>query len=435
MPAADLTMIQRYLVLCGLMLALPGAVAAETLDDAWAAALASHRQISAAAAERDAADFEVERARAARLPQLGLATRYTRMDEAPSFSFGGGLTTPPLFSGDDFVQAGAEISLPIFTSGGVRAGVAAAEAGAGAAAGRLATVAQDIRLGVAEHYVAVLRAESAVDVAESIVASLVTHTDDTKNRYDYGAVPQNDYLAASVTLANARQRLLAAENGLDYARAAYNRFLGRPLSAAVALDPELDIDGLVPAGQGLEALIDLARTRRPELQALEQRALSLRRQSDGARAGSRPQLALTGGYMFLENEFLDDEAFWMAGVALRWNLFDGGRSRKHAAALDSRAQSVNHSRADLESMVALQVRGAFNDRAEAESRLDVALSAVDQASENLRVVRNRYAAGASTNVEVLDAAALREQSLSNRDDARFEVTLAKLRLARAVGAL
>jgi len=50
-------------------------------------------------------------------------------------------------------------------------------------------------------------------------------------------------------------------------------------------------------------------------------------------------------------------------------------------------------------------------------------------------VRNRYAAGASTNVEVLDAEALREQSLSNRDDARFEFVLAKLRLARAVGNL
>ena len=35
----------------------------------------------------------------------------------------------------------------------------------------------------------------------------------------------------------------------------------------------------------------------------------------------------------------------------------------------------------------------------------------------------------------LDAAALREQSLSNRDDARYEVALAKLRLARAVGVL
>jgi hypothetical protein len=36
---------------------------------------------------------------------------------------------------------------------------------------------------------------------------------------------------------------------------------------------------------------------------------------------------------------------------------------------------------------------------------------------------------------VLDAEALREQSLSNLDDARFAVALATLRLARSIGTL
>lgn len=426
---------RAFLLIAALLLALPAVGGAETLQEAWNTALGSHRQIAAAAAQRDAANYELDRARAARLPQLGLTSQYIRMDSAPSFSLGAGLTTPPIFEGDDFVQAGAQLALPLYTGGAVSAGIDAAESGAGAAAGQLEAVTQDIKLGVAEYYVGVLRAESAVVVAESIVASLTTHTDDTKNRFDFGAVPQNDYLAASVTLANAQQRLLQAENGLEYARAAYNRFLGRPLETTVVLDPALGTDSLVPAGDGVDELIRLAISQRPELAALAMQAAALRRQSDAARAATRPQLALTGGYMFMENEFLDDDAFWMAGVSLQWNVFDGGRARKQAASLDSKAAAVGHQRADLETMIALQVRRAWFDRIEAENRVSVATSAVDQALENLRVVRNRYSAGASTNVEVLDAEALREQSLSNRDDARFELVLAKLRLARAVGSL
>jgi outer membrane protein TolC len=418
-----------------LLLALPAAPRAETLAEAWDHALGSHRRIAAAAAERDAAEFEVERARAARLPKLGLSTDYTQLDTAPAFAFGDGLTTPPIFDGDDFVRAGAAMNLPLYAGGGIRAGIDAAESGAAAAAGHLESVVQDIKLGAAEHFVSVLRAESAVEVAGSIVTSLETHTENTRNRFEFGAVPQNDYLAASVTLANAKQRLLSAENGLDYARAAYNRFLGRPLSADVALDPALGIDDLVPAERDLDALIELARRQRPGLAAMEEQAMALRRQSDAARSAARPRLALTGGYMFLENEFLDDDAFWMAGVSLSWNLFDGGESRKQAAALDSRAAALAHSRADMETMVALEVRQAWNDRLEAENRLAVAARAVEQATENLRVVRNRYDAGASTNVEVLDAEALREQALGNRDNARYEVALAKLRLARAAGLL
>ena len=168
---------------------------------------------------------------------------------------------------------------------------------------------------------------------------------------------------------------------------------------------------------------------------MQLQALALRNQSAAARAQARPQVALTGGYMMLENEFLTDDRFWMAGLSLQWNLFDGGRSRKHSAALDRQASAVTHGRADLETAVELQVRRAWNDRLEAENRLRVAEASVDQANENLRVVRNRYGAGASTNVEVLDAEALREQALGNRDNARFGVALAKLRLARATGSL
>ncbi len=51
------------------------------------------------------------------------------------------------------------------------------------------------------------------------------------------------------------------------------------------------------------------------------------------------------------------------------------------------------------------------------------------------MVRNRYEAGSSANIEVLDAETLRQQALNNRDNARYELALAKLRLARAVGAL
>lgn len=421
-------------LLAATLLALSGQGVAETLDAAWDAALASHRRIAAAAAERDAADFEVERARSARLPQLGLTSAYTQLDAAPSFAFGG-VTTPPIFDGDDFVRAAAELSIPLYAGGAIRSGIEAAESGAGAAAGQLQAVTQNVKLGVAEHYVGVLRAESAVDVAQSNVTSLAAHTDDTKNRVEFGAVPQNDYLATSVTLANARQRLLQAENALDYARAAYNRYLGRPLTASVSLDPKLGTDRLLPAGRSLEELTALAQQQRPELETLQLQARALRKRSNIARAQSRPQLALTGGYLHLENAFLDDDEFWMAGISMQWNLFDGGQSRKRSASLDRRAKAVAHNRAELESIIALQVRGAWNDRSEAENRLDVAESAVVQASENLRVVRNRYGAGASTNVEVLNAEALREESLSNRDNARYEVQLAKLRLARAVGAL
>lgn len=425
---------KRNSLLLAALCALSAPALAETLDAAWAAALSSHRQIEAAGAMQEAAEYELDEARGGRLPQLGVTSDYSWLDTAPGFALGP-VTTDPIFDGDDFLSAGAQVRVPLYLGGGLAARIDAAEFNASAAEGQLASVVQDIKLGVAEHYVGVLRAERAVAVSRSYVASLQTHTENARKRYELGDVPQNDYLAASVTLADAEQDLLQAENALDYARAAYNRFLGRPLDDTVSLDPALGIEGFVPAGASIERLIEDAHVNRTDLEALDAQAEALRSRADGARAAARPQLALTGGYMYLENEFLTDDEFWMAGISFNWNLFDGRQSRRQSDALNRKAAALDHHRADLQSMIDLEVRRAWNDRIEAESRVRVAGTAVERASENLRVVRNRYEAGASTNAEVLDAEALREQSMSNLDNARFGVALATFRLARAVGTL
>jgi outer membrane protein TolC len=60
---------------------------------------------------------------------------------------------------------------------------------------------------------------------------------------------------------------------------------------------------------------------------------------------------------------------------------------------------------------------------------------VDQAEENLRIARERYGAELGTQTQLLEAETLRVQALTNRDNAELDAGLARLRLARAVGAL
>jgi outer membrane protein TolC len=416
-----------------MLLAPPLEGRSETLSEAWTAALQSDRRLFAVAAERDAANYEFGSARAERNPRLDLVSSFTQLDSAPRFAFGDSFVSPKIFSGDNFFSTGAQVSLPLFTGGLISSNIGAAKSAANASQWQVETVIQNVMLDVAERYIDVLRAESAVMVAGSNVAMLANHSEDAQWQYQFGAVPKNDFLAASVSLANARQGELKATNRLDLARAAYNRLLGRPLTNPVTLDPALL--PLTASGKDFQSLTRLAVENRHELAGLAARAEALRNQSAAEQARLRPQLALTGGYTLLENEVLDDDRFWSVGVALQWNVFDGGRTKKRAAARSHEAKAVMHQRADLESVIVLQVRKSWLDCKEAESRKVVAAAAVEQATENLRVARNRYKAGAGTNTEVLDAEALRAQSLSNRNNARFDAALASVRLTRAIGTL
>ena len=125
----------------------------------------------------------------------------------------------------------------------------------------------------------------------------------------------------------------------------------------------------------------------------------------------------------------------MVGVGVRWNLFDGGLSREKANALSHRSQALVQQRNDVRSMIELQVRQAWLRLNETRQRKQLTERAVEQAEENLRVVRDRYRNGEGTNTEVLDAEMLRSMSRSNFDNADFDAKLALYELARGVGRL
>jgi outer membrane protein TolC len=417
-------------------LALAQPARAETLAEAWALADAQDNGLAAVRSQAEAAEFDAGAARGQRWPSLAVGGSYTRLDDAPAFDFGyTGLpiAAPELFGGDDFWMGAATVTVPLFTSGRVSSSIAAAEARGRGAGARSLGAQEDVRLAVAEAYVAVLRARKALAVADSNVRTLESMESDVSAMYERELVPKNDLLAVQVALADARQGRLRSANAVELAVAIYNRRLGEPLSRPVDLDEEL------PAPQGLpgdpEDLAREAVERRTELKALDEQATAYGQLANAERARALPQFNLTGAYNYLENTFLDDEDFASVGIGVQWSMFDGGQTRKRASALDRSRRATEQQRADLQSLIALQVRQTWLDVAETRERIRVTAGAVEQAEENLRIARERYAAGLGTQTQLLEAESLRVQALRNRDDAGLDAGLARLRLARAVGVL
>jgi outer membrane protein TolC len=413
-----------------------GAAGAETLDEAWAQALQRDHSLAAVRGQAEAAELDAAAARAQRWPTLAVGGNYTRLDDAPAFDFsftGLPMTAPELVKGDDFVAGTATLSVPIFTSGRIHSSIAAAEAQGRGAEAAATGAASDVKLAVADAYVGVLRAQKALAVADSNVVSLDSLASDVGNMFDRELVPKNDLLAVQVALADSKQARLRAANGLEFARAAYNRRVGEPMDRPVELSESLPVVAGLPTD--LDTLVAAALEHRTELATLSGQADAYHAMAKAERARTLPQLTLNGSYSYLENQFLDDDEFLAAGVGIQWAVFDGGQSRKRAAALDRNGRATEDQRRDLESLIALQVRQSWLSVAEAQDRVKVAATAVDQAEENLRIAREQYGAGLGTQTQLLQAETLRVQALGNRDNAALDLGLARLRLARAAGAL
>jgi outer membrane protein TolC len=432
-PAAP---VLRRVVTLGLLLAAGAGARAETLDDAWALALQKDNALASVRSQADAAGLDAEAARAQRWPTLAVAGSYSRLDDSPAFDFswtGLPMVPPELFRNDEVVAGTASVTIPLFTSGRISSSIDAAEARSRGAGAQLGAATADLKLAVAEAYVDVLRARKALEVARSNVQSLESVLHDTSSMFERELVPKNELLAAQVALADARQNELRAANGAEVALAAYNRRLGEPMTRPAELVEAIAAPADLPGS--LEALTEQALARRTELAALDAQARAYGAMARTERSRALPQVALSGGYQYLENQFLDDNTVGMAGVGVQWALFDGGQARKRAAALERTRRATEQQRADAASLVALQVRQAWLGAREAQQRVSVTAEAAAQADEALRIARERYGAGLGTQTQLLEAETLRVQALKNRDDAVLDVGLAQLRLARAAGSL
>lgn len=429
------TVLQALMMVILALAVAPSLAQAETLEDAWRMAVERDPGLAATRSLIEAGRADELAARAERWPTLTVDGSYQRFNDAPAFSFpvnGTTFTSPELVKNDDFLMARARVAMPLFTAGRVTAGIKSAQEAARGAGLAEQSYAQDLRLQVATAYVNVLRARRELRAAEGSVASLTSHANDVAVMFEREAVARNDLLAARLTLADAEQRRLKAENHNAGALAAYNRLLGEPLDRI----PELAELAPTPLPSAtVEELVERARVNRPELAGLDARSQALAERARGENASRWPQVGLLADYQHLENQVLDEQDFALLGVGFSWTLFDAGRIQQRANALHSASRAAAQDRDDLQSRVALEVWQAWLDAREATARVPLTREAVEQAEENLRVGRELYSVGLATNTVVLDAEALRLAAVRNCDNAVLDVALGNLRLKRAVGEL
>jgi len=110
---------------------------------------------------------------------------------------------------------------------------------------------------------------------------------------------------------------------------------------------------------------------------------------------------------------------YTVSTSLTFNLFDPGRVArlKQARAAESMAVAEQE---HLANQIRLDVVTAYQQYLSARERLEVATYAIDQASETLRIVQNRYREGLTTITEVLRAQNALVRAHMNLIAARYE---------------
>ena len=425
-----------------------------TFQEAIVFALSNNPTRAQARAALAASQARVGTARSQGGPQVGVngGLTYDRNFGQPSFGAPGGgtggNTGTDFFSSNGINQnAGITAQIPIYTGGRVKAGTRAAQALARVQAAQTLQVEQDIVYNTAVGYLAVLRAEQLLDVAQSDLVVSRERLRIARVRFDAGAAARLDVLRAENTLADAGLRRINAANGVALTKANLNTQMGRapetPLRlisletveappattpATPAAPTNLPLDNLAP-----QQLRTIAETNRASLIAAQEQINAAIANVDVAKAARKPSLAASlSGILRNPVTFLGRFAL-SAGLNVAQTLFDSGRAKSQIAEAQALLEQSRRSQDVTRQQTAFELEQQILRVDAAQRKLESTDAAIRTAVEALRAAQIGYAAGVRTNVEVSDAQTALLSAKTDAINARFDLANARAQLASSLG--
>ena len=376
-------------------------------------------------------------ARSAGLPQLEASINYNRNWLLPSFVFGGNAVR---IGTENNLTGAVTMRQRLYAGGGVRAAMDMADRQVAIMGETERETRQLVVAEVEERFYDLLLAGELLKVGHLAIERSRQNLHQVVSREQAGRASEFDRLRAQVQVSSMRADSIRSENDLRLAAMALKDIVG------IDIDQPLEVRGTFRIGtpldiNDLQGLIDRGVANRPELARINRQLEYQERNVEFERAAGRPLLDLvaTGQTQFQSNEFdLADKEWrksWNTGVVLNIPIFDGKRTGARVARAKQSLRRAEYERKRLEREVHLQVQQAYYDVEEASERIEANRDAVLQAEQGLRMAESRYANGAGTLLEILDAQLALVQTRTENAMARRDRGLALMRLERSVGVL
>jgi len=164
-----------------------------------------------------------------------------------------------------------------------------------------------------------------------------------------------------------------------------------------------------------------------------QRAEALDRRRAAVRAELIPRVDARANYTWSEGTPYTESSWIEGAVVLTWNPFAAGTRAPRAAAFEAEREAARADLAEARRGLEVEIRQAVARLTTAKEAVEVSRRGVEQATETVRVERERNAAGRVTTNDLIAAEAELRDQATRLEVARLEVVRAWLRLWLAVG--
>jgi outer membrane protein TolC len=283
----------------------------------------------------------------------------------------------------------------------------------------------------ANGYLQIIADASRIEAIQSQVETAQVLYDRSSDQLKAGTSAAIDVLRAQVELKQQQQRLLAQRNQFEKDKLTLGRAIGLADGQDFNLAENAPFAPLTSIT--LEQALETAPKQRPDYQSGDARVRAAEDTVKSAQAQRHPTGGVTADYGDVGTSLNNSHGTFSFTASASINLFDGHRIEGDIVQAKAALKQRQDELADLRAHIAYQVRIAFLDIRTAADQVTVANDNLGLSNQALVQARDRFTAGVTDNIEVVQA----QESVASANDqlilALFAHNSAKVALARALG--
>ena len=396
------------------------------LKGAVTTAIQNNRDITLAELKRREAEADLSAAAAKKNPSVSYSWQ---RNQYPTQVVTTGAGTQ---SSNHRYSQGINVSWDIWTFGKVEGAIDAARYQKNIADLNVYKTEADTKLAAVQAYYQYLEAIKLAEVQAQSVTDYASHLNNVQQQFDAGIVAKLDVLSSNVSLANAKQKSIAADNTRDVAEANLNNIMRVPMNTTLnPLDknfpePEFDLT--------MEQAILMAQKYRWELVEADYGVKAAQASLRSAKARYLPTVSVGGGYSWEEASMTAvDKDDWAVKGVLSWSLWDGGATQASVKKADAAVKTAQETLLQAREKIELEVRQDYLNVLSYKEQIRAAEASVAQAEEAYKIAAVRYSSGVGINLDVLDAELALNTARTNYITALYNYNIGLATLEHAMG--
>jgi outer membrane protein TolC len=393
-----------------------------TLDEAIHLAWTKSNKVSLANTKVNTKKNELQSVKNNRYPDLKVSGQYQRLTNASidlKINKNNTATAEPLPVVNQLMLGQVNASLPLFAGFKIQNSIKAYDNMYQAETASALQTKEEVAMMVVNYYASLYKAQKTVEILKENQKSAQQRVADFLQLEKNGIIPRNDLLKAQLQASKIQLSLDGAISDLNIVNIELISLLKMDSKTKLEIKESDFADFQV---SNIPANEELALENRPDLESIRLQEKASLANVQIAKSGYYPSISIIGGYTMLNlQNIITVQNAMNIGVGVSYDLSGILKNGTNVRIAESRALEIHNLEMMLTDDIKIQVQKAIEGYDLALKQELVYDQAVEQASENYRIIKDKYDNGLSDTNDLLEADVEQLGSNINKTLARANV--------------